>query len=344
MAESPDWVKVTRYFTPEHLADLGSRPADGAALGERWVVEGADALEPVVLGRLDDAGHGLRTVSTGSLPTLRLAGEHERVGAVEHGVGGVGGLGAGRAGVLDHRLQHLRRDDDRLGRRGGRARRRASARAAPASSGSSTPRSPRATMMPSKASMISSRLSTACGFSILAMTGSRTPSSSMISWTSSMSSALRTNDSAMKSAPRSQRPAQVLLVLVGQRGHAHRDAGQVDALVVRDGPPPTTTSVTTSVSVASTAAGATLPSSMRMRSPALTSPGSPLYVVPTMSCVPVDVVGRDRERVAAARTMGPSANRAGADLGALEVDQDADRAAGRVAGRADGAVDASWTA
>ena len=40
-----------------------------------------------------------------------------------------------------------------------------------ASSGSSTPRSPRATMMPSNASMISSRLSTACGFSILAMTG-----------------------------------------------------------------------------------------------------------------------------------------------------------------------------
>ncbi len=40
-----------------------------------------------------------------------------------------------------------------------------------ASRGSSTPRSPRATMMPSKASMICSRLSTACGFSILAMTG-----------------------------------------------------------------------------------------------------------------------------------------------------------------------------
>ena len=41
------------------------------------------------------------------------------------------------------------------------------------SSGISTPRSPRATMMPSKASTISSRFSTACGFSILAMTGTR---------------------------------------------------------------------------------------------------------------------------------------------------------------------------
>ena len=68
------------------------------------------------------------------------------------------------------------------------------------SSGSSTPRSPRATMMPSNARMISRRFSTACGFSILASTGRRTPSSSMIRWTSLTSSALRTNDSATMSA------------------------------------------------------------------------------------------------------------------------------------------------
>ena len=103
-----------------------------------------------------------------------------------------------------------------------------------ASSGSSTPRSPRATMMPSNASMISSRLSTACGFSILAMTGMWRPSSAMITWTRWTSLALRTNDSAMRSAPRLQAPAQVGLVLLGQRGHVDRDAGQVDALVVRD--------------------------------------------------------------------------------------------------------------
>jgi hypothetical protein len=66
-----------------------------------------------------------------------------------------------------------------------------------ASSGSSTPRSPRATMMPSKASMISSRLSTACGFSIFAITGTLRPSSAMISKTRSTSAALRTNESAM---------------------------------------------------------------------------------------------------------------------------------------------------
>ncbi len=52
------------------------------------------------------------------------------------------------------------------------------------SSGSSTPRSPRATMTPSKASMMPSRLSTACGFSILAMTGRMMPSSTMIFLTS----------------------------------------------------------------------------------------------------------------------------------------------------------------
>ena len=57
----------------------------------------------------------VRTAANGVLADAGLAGEHERVGAVEHGVGGVGGLGAGRPAVLDHRLEHLGRDDDRLG-------------------------------------------------------------------------------------------------------------------------------------------------------------------------------------------------------------------------------------
>ena len=70
------------------------------------------------------------------------------------------------------------------------------------SSGHSTPRSPRATMKPSKALTISSRFSMACGFSILAITGSRTPSSRMIARTSSTSAAERTKDSAMKSTVR----------------------------------------------------------------------------------------------------------------------------------------------
>ena len=62
--------------------------------------------------------------------------------------------------------------------------------------GSSIPRSPRATITVSAARMISSALSTACGFSILATSGSRV-------WrrTYSTSSAVRTNDSATTSTP-----------------------------------------------------------------------------------------------------------------------------------------------
>ena len=102
------------------------------------------------------------------------------------------------------------------------------------SSGHSTPRSPRATMMPSKASTISSMLSIAWGFSILAMIGTKMPSSRITARTSSASPAWRTKLSAMKSTPRLQRPAQVLGVLLRQRRDGHGDAGQVDALVVGD--------------------------------------------------------------------------------------------------------------
>ena len=54
-------------------------------------------------------------------------------------------------------------------------------------------------MKPSKASTISSRLSIACGFSIFAITGRKTPSSRITLRTSSTSAAERTNDRAMKS-------------------------------------------------------------------------------------------------------------------------------------------------
>ena len=72
------------------------------------------------------------------------------------------------------------------------------------SSGISTPRSPRATMIPSKARTIASRLSTASGFSIFAITGTRAPLESIILWTGSMSAGLRTNESATMSTRRSR--------------------------------------------------------------------------------------------------------------------------------------------
>ena len=79
------------------------------------------APEEVVHGqgrpvRLDRGGdprehrHGLHRVLAGG----RLAREHHAVGAVEDGVGDVGGLGARRPAVLGHRLEHLRGGDDRL--------------------------------------------------------------------------------------------------------------------------------------------------------------------------------------------------------------------------------------
>ncbi|CAM5311218.1 hypothetical protein SHIRM173S_11288 [Streptomyces hirsutus] len=44
-----------------------------------------------------------------------FAGEHDGVGAVDDGVGDVGGFGAGGASVADHRVEHLSGDDDRFG-------------------------------------------------------------------------------------------------------------------------------------------------------------------------------------------------------------------------------------
>ena len=52
----------------------------------------------------------------------RFAGEHDGVSSVVDGVGDVGDLGAGGAGIVDHRLEHLGRGDDRFAstrRRGG---------------------------------------------------------------------------------------------------------------------------------------------------------------------------------------------------------------------------------
>ena len=44
----------------------------------------------------------------------RLAGEHDAVGAVQHGIGHVGRLRARRLAVMGHRLQHLRGNDHRF--------------------------------------------------------------------------------------------------------------------------------------------------------------------------------------------------------------------------------------
>mmetsp|Transcript_24761 Transcript_24761/g.72516 ORF Transcript_24761/g.72516 Transcript_24761/m.72516 type:complete len:229 (-) Transcript_24761:1061-1747(-) len=50
----------------------------------------------------------------GIFPLGRFPAQHDRVGAVVHGVGHVGHLGPSRTRILSHRFEHLRRDDDRF--------------------------------------------------------------------------------------------------------------------------------------------------------------------------------------------------------------------------------------
>ena len=85
------------------LGDLLGGLGDHAAAGVRVPVDLREVPTPCcssacVLGGGDDPGHRLDGVD-GVLPHAGLAGEHHRVGAVEHRVGDVGGLGAGRRGL-----------------------------------------------------------------------------------------------------------------------------------------------------------------------------------------------------------------------------------------------------
>ena len=95
--------------------------------------------------------------------------------------------------------------------------------------GSSMPRSPRATMTQSAARMISSARSTACGFSIFAMSGRR-----VCSRTNAMSSGERTNDSATMSTPIFSPTARCARSSSGTAGQLVERAGDVQALARGD--------------------------------------------------------------------------------------------------------------
>ena len=158
------------------------------------------------------------------------------------------------------------------------------------SSGHSTAISPRATMMPSKALTISSRFSRACGFSIFATTGMRRPSSSIISWARSMSVAKRTKDMAMMSAPVRIAQRKSASSFSVRAGRDTATPGRLIPLWLETGPA-TTTLVYTLLPSTLVTSRRTLPSSMRIGSPAWQSPGRPLKVVevicssPSMSSV-----------------------------------------------------------
>jgi len=111
-AVSPDSVKRQMYFASTNSETHGLE-GDDATLRPGLGGQRGDALETVGLGRVDDAGHRLDDTDR-VLSDARLAREHDRVRTVEDGVGDVAGLGTGGDRVLDHRLEHLRRDDDGL--------------------------------------------------------------------------------------------------------------------------------------------------------------------------------------------------------------------------------------
>ena len=143
------------------------------------------------------------------------------------------------------------------------------------SSGTSTPRSPRATMMPSKARMMDSSASTASGFSSLAITGTRRFSSSMTWCTSSTSAGERTKDSATMSTPSFSAKRRSSMSFSLRAGTETSIPGRDTPLLLETGPPSTTLQ-TTSLPSTSTQTRPTLPSSTSRRSPGLASLASPL--------------------------------------------------------------------
>lgn len=107
------------------------------------------------------------TASTGYFPAAGFGGQHDRVRAVIDRRSNIGRFRARGARRFDHRFQHLRRDDDRLSSVIAPDARFFSRLAS--SEGISTPRSPRASMMPSQCCKISVKYSSADGFSIFAI-------------------------------------------------------------------------------------------------------------------------------------------------------------------------------
>ena len=183
--------------------------------------------------------------------------------------------------------------------------------------------------------MTSSRFSIACGFSILAMTGSITPSSRMTRRTSSTSAALRTKLSAMKSTVRWRAKRRSSMSFSDIAGTDTATPGRLMPLWLLT-LPPTSTSVTTSVpSLTSVTRSRTLPSSMSSGSPTVDVAGETLVGRPADLGVAVDLAGGDRPPLPARELDGAVGEGLQPDLGTLEVGQDAHAVTRRVRGLAD---------
>ena len=99
---------------PERLGDV----AGGVRhrLADRGLLLRLRDLVPVAEAGLDRAGDAVHVGDRfeREIAHRRLAGQHQRARTVEDGVGDVGRLCARRLGRVDHRLEHLRRRNNRL--------------------------------------------------------------------------------------------------------------------------------------------------------------------------------------------------------------------------------------
>lgn len=132
--------------------------------------------------------------------------------------------------------------------------------------------------------------------------------------------------------------AEVLAVLVGQGRDADGDTRQVDALVVADLTADDRLGEHVGVGDLDRAEHDLAVVDEQDVAGSHVS-GQPVVGGPDDRVVAVDRAGRDGEALAGAQRDRTAGEATGADLGALEVDEDADGSAGRVAGGADVAVD-----
>src|ERR1019366_2365245 len=71
------------------------------------------AAGEIIFGDLGDVGHRVDG-DDGKFSDAGFTAEHDGVGTVENSVGDIADFGARRGALLDHALEHLRGDDDRL--------------------------------------------------------------------------------------------------------------------------------------------------------------------------------------------------------------------------------------
>ena len=288
--------------------------------------------QAVVLGRLDDAGHRLDGDDRVGAHA-GLARQHHGVGAVEHGVRDVGGLGPGRPGVLDHRLEHLGGHDHRLGAAAGLVDdqllvdRHVLERALHAEV---------AARDHDPVEGLDDAVDRLERLRLLDLGDDRDragPPRPSPCGRRRRRTALRTKLSAMKSTPIRSAQRRSSTSFSDSAGTETATPGRLMPLLSLT-LPPTITVVWTSCPSTESTFSRTLPSSMRIGSPAPTSSGRPLYVVPHCFCVTRHVARGDGPLLALLELDRAVGEPLEPDLRALEVGEDPDAVPALVGGLA----------